>query len=146
MDVAQLLYRAGKKDLALKVLSSVSDLDLENEEVYKLLGYKLKEMNQYAKELWVFRKVKEWRPFDPQSFRDYALAAQDNRNHQEALDNLYKILTKTYSPELANRDDGIEDRKGKSWSFRIRKIRIHLTGTASLLASLSFKRKVMKVL
>lgn len=109
MDVAQLLFRAGKKDLALKVLSSVADLDLENEEVYKLLGYKLKEMNQYAKELWIFRKVKEWRPFDPQSFRDYAMAAEDNGNYQEALDNLYKILTKTYSPELANRDDGIEE-------------------------------------
>lgn len=109
MDVAQLLYRAGQKDLALKVLSSVADLDLENEEVYKLLGYKLKEMNQYAKEQWAFRKVMEWRPFDPQSLRDYALASEDNGHPQEALDHLYKILTKTYGPEMARRDGGIEE-------------------------------------
>ncbi|WP_449399617.1 YfaP family protein [Chryseobacterium wanjuense] len=61
------------------------------------------------KELFAAQKVLEWRPFDPQSYRDYALALEDNSQYQGALDNLYKVLTQSYTKELANRDDGIEE-------------------------------------
>ena len=108
-DVAQLLFEKKSPKLALRVLSSIADLDLENEELYKLLAYKLKEAKFYDKELWVFGKVLEWRPFDPQSYRDYALALEDNGKHQEALDTIYKIFNRSYTQELADRDFGIEE-------------------------------------
>lgn len=108
-DVAQLLFEKKSPKLALRVLSSIADLDIENEELYKLLAYKLKEGNFYDKELWIFGKVLEWRPFDPQSYRDYSLALEDNGKYQEALDTLYKIFNRSYTQELANRDFGIEE-------------------------------------
>lgn len=108
-DVAQLLYKNNNKVLGIKVLSTIADLDLENEELYKLLAYKLKQAEVYDKELWVAKKVLDWRPFDPQSYRDYALALEDNKQYQESLDNLYKVLTQSYTRELADRDDGIEE-------------------------------------
>lgn len=108
-DVAQLLFNKNDKEKAITVLSSVADLDLENEELYKLLAYKLKNQNIYDKEFYITGKVLEWRPFDAQSYRDYALAAEDNGDYQTALDNLYKILTKSYSPEASSRDNGIEE-------------------------------------
>lgn len=108
-DVAQLLFEKKSPKLALRVLSSIADLDIENEELYKLLAYKLKEGKFYDKELWIFGKVLEWRPFDPQSYRDYALALEDNGKHQEALDNIYKIFNRSYTQELADRDFGIEE-------------------------------------
>lgn len=108
-DVAQLLFAKNDRKTAIMVLSSVADLDLENEELYKLLAYKLKNENIFDKELYVTGKVLKWRPFDPQSYRDYALAAEDNGDYQTALDNLYKILTRSYSPEMATRDNGIEE-------------------------------------
>ena len=108
-DISKLLYQKGNPKLGLRVLSSIADLDLENEELYKLLGYKLKEAKVYDKELWIFGKVLEWRPFDPQSFRDYALALEDNGKNQKALDTLYQIFSKTYAQEMANRDNGIEE-------------------------------------
>lgn len=108
-DVAQLLFEKKSPKLALRVLSSIADLDLENEELYKLLAYKLKEAKFYDKELWIFSKVLEWRPFDPQSYRDYALALEDNGKHQEALDTIYKIFNRSYTQELADRDFGIEE-------------------------------------
>ncbi|RZK52640.1 MAG: DUF2135 domain-containing protein, partial [Pedobacter sp.] len=44
-----------------------------------------------------------------QSYRDYALALADNGAYQQALDNLYKVLTQTYNTQTSNRDDGIEE-------------------------------------
>lgn len=108
-DVAQLLFEKKSPKLALRVLSSIADLDIENEELYKLLAYKLKEGKFYDKELWIFGKVLEWRPFDPQSYRDYSLALEDNGKYQEALDTLYKIFNRSYTQELADRDFGIEE-------------------------------------
>lgn len=108
-DVAQLLFEKKSPKLALRVLSSIADLDIENEELYKLLAYKLKEAKFYDKELWIFGKVLEWRPFDPQSYRDYSLALEDNGKYQEALDTLYKIFNRSYTQELVNRDFGIEE-------------------------------------
>ncbi|MET3538749.1 VIT domain-containing protein [Chryseobacterium limigenitum] len=108
-DVAQLFFKIDDKKTGLKVLSSIADLDLENEELYKLLAYKLKQAEVYDKELWISKKVLEWLPFDPQSYRDYALALEDNKDYQGALDNLYKILNQSYTREMANRDHGIEE-------------------------------------
>ncbi|WP_326982284.1 VIT domain-containing protein [Chryseobacterium sp. MYb264] len=108
-DISQLLFKNNDKNLGLKVLSSIADLDLENEELYKLLAYKLKQAEVFDKELWITQKVLEWRPFDPQSYRDYALALEDNGQYQAALENLYKILNQTYTRELAARDYGIEE-------------------------------------
>lgn len=108
-DIAQMLFKNNNKKLGLKVLSSIADLDIENEELYKLLAYKLKQAEVFDKQLWITQKVLEWRPFDPQSYRDYALALEDNKQYQAALDNLYKVFTQSYTQELANRDNGIEE-------------------------------------
>ncbi|WP_373709851.1 VIT domain-containing protein [Kaistella sp.] len=108
-DVAKLLFQNNHKKLGLKVLSSIADLDIENEELYKLLVYKLKEQNINDKQVWIARKILDWRPMDPQSYRDYALALEDDGKPQEALDYLYKILNKSYTQEIAQRDNGIEE-------------------------------------
>lgn len=47
--------------------------------------------------------------FGPQSYIYLALALEDNGQYQVALDNLYKILTQSYTNELADRDDGVEE-------------------------------------
>ncbi|SIR00258.1 hypothetical protein SAMN05880574_1485 [Chryseobacterium sp. RU37D] len=108
-DVSQLLFKNNDKKMGLKVLSSIADLEIEDEELYKLLAYRLKQAEDYNKELFATEKVLEWRPFDPQSYRDYALALEDNQQYQAALDNLYKVLTQSYTKELADRDNGIEE-------------------------------------
>lgn len=108
-DIAKLLFQHNNKKLGLKVLSSIADLDIENEELYKLLVYKLKEQNINDKQVWIAKKILAWRPMDPQSYRDYALALEDDGQSQEALDYLYKILNKSYTQEIAQRDNGIEE-------------------------------------
>lgn len=108
-DISKLLFKKGNKELSLKVLSTLAELDLENEELYKTIYYLLKQRGHYDKELWITQKILEWRPFDAQSHRDYALALIDNKKPQEAL-NIYKsLLYQEFTDEISLRDNGIEE-------------------------------------
>ncbi|WP_326983695.1 VIT domain-containing protein [Chryseobacterium sp. MYb264] len=108
-DISKLLFKKGDKMLSLKVLSTLAELDLENEELYKTIMYLLKQRGHYDKELWITQKILEWRPFDAQSHRDYALALLDNKRPQEAL-NIYKsLLYQEFTDEISVRDNGIEE-------------------------------------
>ena len=108
-DISKLLFKKGDKALSLRVLSTLAELDLENEELYKTIYYLLKQRGNYEKELWITQKILEWRPFDSQSHRDYALALIDNKKPQEAL-NVYKsMLYQEYTDEISVRDNGIEE-------------------------------------
>ena len=108
-DMSNFFYEKHQPEKGLLILSNLADLDLENAELFKTLAYRLKEKGAYKQELFITQKVREWRPMDPQSHRDYALALQDNGQYQEALDCLYSILNASYSPEAALRDHGIEE-------------------------------------
>jgi hypothetical protein len=107
--MADWFYTHNDKKLALRVLTSIADLDLENAMLYRLLGYRMKEYGEYAIEKFVCRKVVQWRPMEPQSYRDYALALADNGEAQAALDSLYGLLTKAYSENISGRSRGIEE-------------------------------------
>ncbi len=108
-DVATFFFQKKERETGLKILSSIADLGLEDAELYKMLAYKLKEIEEYQTELFITKKVLDWRPFDAQSYRDYALALQDNEQYQSALEYLYKVLTNDYSVEIANRDRDITE-------------------------------------
>lgn len=108
-DISALFYEKKLQDKGLLILSNLADLDIENAELFKTLAYRLKEKGHYTHELYITEKIRDWRPMDPQSHRDYALALQDNGYYQEALDCLYSILNASYSPEAALRDYGIEE-------------------------------------
>jgi len=108
-DMAEWFYAHNDKKLALRVLTSIADLDLENSSLYRLLGYRFKEYGEYALEKFVCKKVIQWRPMEPQSYRDYALALADNGEDQAALDSLYGLLTKTYSENIGSRSRGIDE-------------------------------------
>jgi len=108
-DMAEWFYTHDDKKLALRILTSIADLDLENASLYRLLGYRFKEYGEYALEKFVCKKVILWRPMEPQSYRDYALALSDNGEKRAALDSLYGLLTKTYSGNLGGHRRGIEE-------------------------------------
>lgn len=108
-DVANFFFKRGDREKALLILSALADLQIENPDLYKTISYKLREWGDYNTALFVTAKVLKWRPMDPQSHRDYALVLQDKGMFKEALEQLYGILTQSYSPEAADRDDGIEE-------------------------------------
>lgn len=108
-DLANYFYQQADSARALTILSNIADLDLENSDLYKVMAYKLKQTGNYKQALFITEKVLQWRPMDAQSYRDYALALADVGQYQKALDNLYKVLTQSYSSQSADRDAGIEE-------------------------------------
>jgi len=108
-DMANWFYRHGDKKTAIRILTSIADLELENASLYRLLGYRFKEYGEYILEKFVCKKVIQWRPMEPQSYRDYALALADNGETQAALDSLYGVLTKSFSEHIIKRSEGIEE-------------------------------------
>ena len=108
-DMADWFYTHSDRETALRILTSIADLELENASLYRLLGYRFKEYGEYALEKFVCQKVIQWRNMEPQSCRDYALALADNGETQAALDSLYSLLTKSYSENILSRSRGIEE-------------------------------------
>ncbi len=108
-DVAGYFLKAGNKELGLRILSNLAELDLGSYELYRMLGYKFREMGDFEDELFAFKKVMDLRPLDPQSFRDYGLALEDAGQHQKALDILYTAMTKSYSKDADGLYEGIQE-------------------------------------
>ncbi len=108
-DVANKLFAQGDTAKGLQVLSNVADLGYDDHELYKMLGYQLKTLRQYDEAVNTFRKVLQWRPQEPQSYRDYALALADAGKYQQALDTLYLALTKQYDETLSEMYRGVEE-------------------------------------
>ena len=108
-DMADWFYRLGDKEKALRILTSIAEIDIENASLYRLLGYRLKEYKEYEMEAFICKKVIQWRPMEPQSYRDYALALEDAGKSQDALEALYSVLTQSYASNIGNRSAGIEE-------------------------------------
>jgi len=108
-NTAEFFIKEGKKALGLQVLSNIAELDVESYELYKMLGYELRSLGEAEAACAAFKKVLEWRPFEPQSFRDYGLALWDVGLYQRALDTLYTALTKNYDANIEAQYPGIEE-------------------------------------
>jgi len=108
-DVAHLFYDNGNRENALLVLSSIADLGLENHQLYKTLTYTFREWNESADAVFTSKHVAKWRNFEPQSFRDLALALEDNKQYQLAFDTMLQALNTNYLSERAGIYEGMED-------------------------------------
>lgn len=96
LDVAD--FFAEKKDnkLALRVLSGIAEMELENHQLLRILGYRLMQLGYYKYAISVFKDVLKIREEEPQSYRDLALAYSADRQYQKTVDMLYYIVTKPW--------------------------------------------------
>ncbi len=108
-NTANFFLVSGQKATGLRILSNIAELEAESYELEKMLGYKLKELGESEAACAVFKKVMEWRPFEPQSYRDYGLALEDAGHYQQALDTLCYALTKNYDESVNALYPGIEE-------------------------------------
>lgn len=83
MDVATLILVSDRR-LALKILSSIADLSLENHYLYKSLIYFFKQHGSFDDSLYTAGQVRQWREEEPQSHRDLALALELKGRFSEA--------------------------------------------------------------
>ena len=103
LDVADLLLASGQRELALRVLSNLAEMDLENRHVLRVLGYRLMQAKAPALAVPVFRQVLAMGEEEPQSFRDLGLALEAAGQYQAAVASLYEVVVRPWD----GRFDGI---------------------------------------
>lgn len=101
LDVADLLLQRGQRELALRVLSNLAELQLENRHVLRVLGYRLMQAQAYPLAVQVFRQVLAMAEEEPQSHRDLALALAADGQRQEAIRHLYNVVAGQWDGRFA---------------------------------------------
>ena len=102
IDAAELLFERGQAELALRVLSNLAEMNLENRAVLRVLANRLVQAGQAALAVPVFRRVLALAPHEPQSHRDLGLALAADGQHQAAVDALHEVVVRPWQrfPEI----------------------------------------------
>lgn len=96
LDVADLLLEQGQRELALRVLSNLAEMELDNRHLLRVLGYRLMQADAPALAVPVFEQVLAMGQEEPQSFRDLGLALAAAGKPQQALDPLYQVVVRRW--------------------------------------------------
>lgn len=96
LDVADLLLERGRRAEALRVLSNLAELQLENRHVLRVLGYRLMQAKAWTQAVQVFRQVLVLADEEPQSHRDLGLALAAIGERQAAIEELYEVVSRAW--------------------------------------------------
>ncbi|WP_418604037.1 TonB-dependent receptor plug domain-containing protein [Hwangdonia sp.] len=92
IDVFDYFKTWNNKEIALRILTNIAELDFDNYELLRVLGYKLEEANNYGLAAYIYNQVLKLRPEDSQSYRDLALVYQEIGLAQESFNLLNGIV------------------------------------------------------
>ncbi|MET3132409.1 Ca-activated chloride channel family protein [Oxalobacteraceae bacterium GrIS 1.11] len=101
LDAADILFEKGQRNLGLRVLSNLAEMDLENRHVLRILGYRLLQAGAPELALPVFEKVRRMAEEEPQSFRDLGLAHAAAGHYQQAIDELNEVILRPWDARFA---------------------------------------------
>jgi tetratricopeptide (TPR) repeat protein len=96
LDAADILFERGEPELAVRVLSNLAEMDLENRHLLRILGYRLLQAGRAPLAIPVFREVLALSPEEPQSYRDLGLAYDAAKQPQKAIDLLYEVVSRPW--------------------------------------------------
>ncbi|HNW71288.1 MAG TPA: VIT domain-containing protein [Bacteroidales bacterium] len=103
-EFADACLKAGQCKTALKILSNLAEIELQNHELSRILARKLQQFGEKEYAILKYRDILKLRPEEPHSYRDLGLSLYENGQYQEAVDMLYTVLTKDWD----SRFPGIE--------------------------------------
>ncbi len=97
MDVADLFLARGSRDLAVRVLSNLAEMNLENRQLLRLYAYRLQQARMPERAVPVFERVAELAPNEPQSWRDLGLALSDSGEPQRGVNALWEVVSRPWN-------------------------------------------------
>jgi Ca-activated chloride channel family protein len=93
LDAADVFFERGQPALALRILSNLAEMELENPAVLRILGYRLLQADRPDLARPMFEQVRKLRPEEPQSHRDLAQACAASGDLQAAVDLLWQVAS-----------------------------------------------------
>ena len=94
--MADTLFDKGKPELAVRVLTNLAEMNLENRALLRILAYRLMQAKQAKLAILVFEKVRQLAPNEPQSHRDLGLAYAADAQWQKAVDSLWTVVSRPW--------------------------------------------------
>ncbi len=104
LDAAEIFARHGQKDVALRILSNLAELSLEDRGMLRILAYRLQGMDQAAEAVRVLRHVADLAPDEPQSWRDLGLAYKALNEPQKAIEALWRTADGVWDQRFGDID------------------------------------------
>lgn len=101
MDAAGLFFERGDVETALRILSNLAEMNLENRQLLRMYGYRLVQARRNDLAIPVFERVSELAPNEPQSWRDLGLALADTGESQKAVDALWEVVSQPWHGRFA---------------------------------------------
>jgi tetratricopeptide (TPR) repeat protein len=96
LDVSDYFRDQGDSALALRILTNLAELKLEDPALLRVLGYRLRQLGLPRLAVWTFERVLALRDEEPQSHRDLALALADAGETQRAVDLLWDVVRRAW--------------------------------------------------
>jgi len=100
LDCADFFFENGEPDTALRILSNLAELELDDPALLRVLAYRLLQANRTDLAAPLLERVLSLRPEEPQSRRDLALAYAAFGKYQRAVDLLWEIISKPWDPRF----------------------------------------------
>lgn len=104
LDAADVLFERGQRELALRVLSNLAELQIENRHLLRVLAYRLLQADAPALALPYLQRVLDLADDEPQSHRDLGLALALNRQPQAAAEHLYRVVVQDWDGRFGGVD------------------------------------------
>jgi Ca-activated chloride channel family protein len=82
-----------QSDVGIRILTSILELELENVQLLRIVGYRLDQEKEYELADIIFEKVKRLSPSEPQSYRDLALIKEKMGKYEEAVQLFNEVIT-----------------------------------------------------
>ena len=102
LDCAGFFFKRGEKAIALRILSNLAELKIEDPSLLRTFAWRLREAGEYDRAIQVLRKVAKLRPEEPHSFRDLALVlterAKDGGGADDATEAMGLLKKTAFTP------------------------------------------------
>ncbi|RNC87105.1 MAG: DUF2135 domain-containing protein [Winogradskyella sp.] len=100
IDVAEYFETKNNKEYALRIVSNLIEIEIDNHELIRALAYKLEAYKEFNLAVYVYEEVLNLRPEEPQSYRDLALAYEAVGDYKKA----YKMFNTIIDGDLLEKD------------------------------------------
>lgn len=104
LDVADIFWEQKEEVLALRILSNLAEMELENRHILRILAYRLQQMKQFECALPLLKRVSELSSYEPQSWRDLGLLYAKMGENQKAVDALLEVVSHEWESRFADTD------------------------------------------
>ena len=102
LDASDIFFDKGQPAQALRILSNLAEMDLEDRALLRILAYRLQQARQFDQAILLFKQVLVLAPNEPQSWRDLGLAYAANGMPQQAVDALWTTAYRKWDPRFAD--------------------------------------------